>query len=386
MHRLIPPHGGTLVNRVAPESDRGRLLERAASMPRIPLNNRQISDLELMAVGALSPLHGFMGREDYRRVVHEMRLRSGLVWAVPVTLDVNAATEARLREGHEAALAGPGGEIAGVLEVEEIFDWDPALEARLVYRTEDPAHPGVAYLKERGPRLVGGPVTLLRVGAPEFPADHRDPAETRALFEERGWHTVVAFQTRNPIHRAHEYLTKCALETVDGLLVHPLVGETKAGDIPADVRMRCYRALLEHYYPKERVLLSTLPAAMRYAGPREAIWHALIRKNYGCTHFIVGRDHAGVGNYYGTYDAQKIFDEFEPEEIGIEPMKFEHTFYHTVLKEMVSDKTSPGPKEAHLALSGTKVREMLSAGQDLPPEFTRLEVSRILMEHYRSQR
>jgi sulfate adenylyltransferase len=386
MDALIPPHGGSLVNRVAPEADRARLLDRAASLPRIAINNRQYSDVELMAVGALSPLTGFMRREDYRRVVHDMRLASGLVWAVPVTLDADRETAARLREGHEAALAGPGGELVAILEVEELFDWDPALEARLVYRTEDEAHPGVAYLRGRGPRLVGGPVTLLRKPAPEFPSHHLEPAQTRALFQERGWRTIVAFQTRNPIHRAHEYLTKCALETVDGLMIHPLVGETKAGDIPADIRMRCYQALIEHYYPAHRVLLSTLPAAMRYAGPREAIWHSLIRKNYGCSHFIVGRDHAGVGSYYGTYDAQKIFDQFEPEEIGIEPMKFEHTFYHTALKEMVSDKTSPGPKEAHLALSGTKVREILAAGQDLPPEFTRVEVSRILMEFYRQQR
>jgi len=383
MHRIIPPHGGSLIDRVAVEPERSALLKSSGSLHRVPLDARQTSDLELIAVGALSPLQGFMTRADYQRVVEEMRLASGIVWAVPVTLDVDADLATRLRPGTDAALVNPEGAICGTIRVEEVFDWDPAVEARQVYRTEDDAHPGVAYLRARGPKLVGGKVTLLARSRPEFPEHHRDPARTRALFEERGWRSVVAFQTRNPIHRAHEYLTKCALETVDGLLIHPLVGETKAGDIPADVRMRCYEALIDGYYPRDRVVLSTLPAAMRYAGPREAIWHAILRKNYGCTHFIVGRDHAGVGSYYGTYEAQEIFDELEPDDIGIEPVRFEHTFYHTGLKEMVSGKTSPGPEESHLFLSGTKVRELLEAGEDLPPEFTRPEVSRILLDHYR---
>ncbi|MGD8376947.1 MAG: sulfate adenylyltransferase [Acidobacteriota bacterium] len=382
MHQIVAPHGGTLVNRLAPEADRPSLLRKAEELPRLTVNRRQRSDLDLIAVGALSPLQGFMAREDYHRTVAEMRLANGTVWAVPVTLDVDAETAGRLAAGGTVALQDGDGAIVATMEIQDVFDWDPALEARNVYRTEDAAHPGVAYLRERGPKLVGGPITMLNPAVPEFPDHHRDPAQTRALFAERGWATVVAFQTRNPIHRAHEFLTKCALELTDGLLIHPLVGETKAGDIPADVRMRCYEVLLDRYYPRERVVLSTLPAAMRYAGPREAIWHAIIRKNYGCSHFIVGRDHAGVGNYYGTYDAQEIFDEFAPGELGIEPMKFEHTFYHTGLKEMVSNKTSPGPKEAHLFLSGTKVRAMLDAGEDLPAEFTRPEVSEILRRHY----
>jgi sulfate adenylyltransferase len=382
MDTIIAPHGGRLVNRVAADAERAGLLDRARNLPGISLNARQRSDVDLMAVGALSPLEGFMVQADYQRVLQEMRLASGAVWAVPVTLDADAETAERAKTAGEAALVDESGEPVAVMKVEDVYDWDPALEARQVYRTEDDAHPGVAYLRTRAARLVGGTITLLRKSAPEFADYHLEPAETRALFAERGWRTVVAFQTRNPIHRAHEYLTKCALETVDGLLIHPLVGETKQGDIPADVRMRCYQVLIDHYYPKERTALSTLPAAMRYAGPREAIWHAILRKNYGCSHFIVGRDHAGVGSYYGTYDAQQIFDEFEPQEIGITPVKFEHTFFHTGLKEMVSGKTSPGPKEAHLFLSGTKVREMLSAGEDLPPEFTRPEVSHILKEHY----
>jgi len=383
MDSIVAPHGGRLVNRMAAGTHRTSLLDRAPDLPTISLNTRQRSDLELMAVGALSPLEGFMVQADYQRVLQEMRLAGGAVWAMPVTLDADADVAERAKSVGEAALVDGSGELVAVMQVEDVYDWDRALEARQIYRTEDDAHPGVAYLSARSAKLVGGAVTLLHRSTPEFPDYHMEPAATRALFAERGWTTVVAFQTRNPMHRAHEYLTKCALETVDGLLIHPLVGETKQGDIPADVRMRCYQVLMDHYYPKDRTALSTLPAAMRYAGPREAVWHAILRKNYGCSHFIVGRDHAGVGNYYGTYDAQEIFSEFEPEEIGITPVKFEHTFFHTELGEMVSNKTSPGPEEAHLFLSGTKVREMLSAGEDLPPEFTRPEVSRILKEHYR---
>jgi sulfate adenylyltransferase len=381
MHHIIAPHGGTLVDRVAPEPERASSLERASGLTPIPLNARQHSDLEMIAVGALSPLEGFMGKADYDRVVLEMRLSSGTPWSLPVTLDVDAELAGKLKTGEEAALVADG-EIVGIIQVGEIFDWDPEKEAKEVYRTDDNAHPGVAYLRERGPKLVGGQVTLLRKSKPEFPEHHREPAQTRALFEKNGWATVVAFQTRNPIHRAHEFLTKCALEMTDGLMIHPLVGETKKGDIPGDVRMRCYETLIDKYYPSDRTVLSTFPAAMRYAGPREAVWHAIIRKNYGCSHFIVGRDHAGVGSYYGTFDAQEIFDNFEADEIGITPMKFEHTFFHTDLKEMVSNKTSPGPKEKHLFLSGTKVREMLENGEDLPGEFTRPEVSKILKAHY----
>ncbi len=382
MDSIIAPHGGSLVNRMAAPAERDALLKRTNELPTLSLNTRQRSDLDLMAVGALSPLQGFMVQADYQRVLKEMRLASGIVWSVPVTLDADPEVADRARSTGEAALVDESGVPVAIMKVEDVYDWDPALEARQVYRTEDDAHPGVAYLSTQSAKLVGGTITLLRKSTPEFPEYHLEPAATRALFVERGWKTVVAFQTRNPIHRAHEYLTKCALETVDGLLIHPLVGETKRGDIPAEVRMRCYQVLIDHYYPKDRTALSTLPAAMRYAGPREAIWHALLRKNYGCSHFIVGRDHAGVGNYYGTYDAQQIFDEFEPRELGISPVKFEHTFFHTGLKEMVSNKTSPGPKEAHLFLSGTKVRELLAAGEDLPPEFTRPEVSRLLKAHY----
>lgn len=385
MNDAIAPHGGRLVNCVSSMDGTPAGAKYIAELPRVTLDERAHSDLELMAVGALSPLDGFMSEADHRSVVNDMRLSNGLVWSIPVNLATDAATADKIRLNSDVALADAAGRVVGLLRVTDKFSFDWREEAQKVYLTTEDKHPGVAYIAARKPVLLGGPVQLLHPRAPEFPAHHRTPEQTRALFRERGWKRIVAFQTRNPIHRAHEFLTKCALEIVDGLLLHPLVGETKADDIPAPVRMKCYEALVQKYYPQERVVLSTLPAAMRYAGPREAIHHALMRKNYGCTHFIVGRDHAGVGNYYGTYDAQKMFDRFKPEEIGIEPLKFEHTFWHTGLKEMVSNKTSPGPKEAHLALSGTKVREMLGKGEILPEEFTRPEVSRILIEHYRGK-
>ncbi len=320
---MIAPHGGKLIDRTvaSPEAQR-ELRESAKDLRRLTLTGRELNDLALIAIGACSPLTGFMTRKDYESVVPTMRLANGLPWSIPVVLAVDR--EEAPAVGGKAALYDGDGELRGVIEVEDVFEYDKAHEARNVYRTEDQKHPGVAALYERKDVLIGGPVWVLpRESNPES----LTPAETRAEFERRGWKTIVGFQTRNPVHRAHEYIQKCALEMVDGLLLHPLVGETKSDDIPADVRMRCYRALLDNYYPADRVLLSTLPAAMRYAGPREAIFHAMIRKNYGCTHFIVGRDHAGVGSYYGTYDAQKLFDEFTPEELGITPLKFENSFY-----------------------------------------------------------
>ena len=388
---VIRPHGGVLTDRVLRGEMREAVRERAEQMVRFPLDPMGLSDLELISVGALSPLTGFMRKADYDRCVEEMRLTSGLVWSVPVTLAAEKDLADQIREGQEVALCegagGPQGErILAVMEVAEKYPYDREVkewEAREVYRTTEDAHPGVARLYRRGDVLLGGDVWLVDWPAAtrtEFPELRHTPAQTRRMFARRGWRSVVGFQTRNPIHRAHEYIQKTALEIVDGLFVHPLVGETKKDDIPADVRIESYQAILRDYYPAERVLLGVFPAAMRYAGPREAIFHAIARQNYGCTHFIVGRDHAGVGKYYGTYDAQQIFDQFSPEDIGITPFKFEHAFFCKKCGAVVSAKTCPHGREDWVFLSGTQVREMLERGEMLPEEFTRPEVARVLLE------
>jgi sulfate adenylyltransferase len=370
--RLIAPHGGHLVDR------RGERPYDVESLERFVLTSREASDLDMLASGALSPLHGFMGREDYERVVEEMRLASGLAWSLPVCLAVPAAPKT-----DRIAVADATGTFRAIVDVEEVYEYDKQREAERCFGTTDRGHPGVERLFNQDDVYVGGRVTVFCRPDPQFSQLALDPAETRAAFSERGWKRVVGFQTRNPIHRAHEYLTKVALETVDGLLVHPLVGDTKSDDVPAATRVDCYRVLLDGYYPSDRVLLAAFPAAMRYAGPREAIWHAICRKNYGCSHFIVGRDHAGVGTYYGTYDAQLIFDEFEPHELDIEPMFFEHSFFCRACGMMASAKTCPHDKEQHVFLSGTKVRELLTAGEVPPEEFTRREVAQVLIEAYR---
>ncbi|HTN89420.1 MAG TPA: sulfate adenylyltransferase [Sorangium sp.] len=378
---LVQPHGGELVDRIVRGEARQRLVERAAGMPRVTLDDRGASDLELIGNGAYSPLKGFMTPRDYLRVIRERRLESGAVWSVPITLAASAEAAGRLAPGAEVALESPDGRLVAVLELSDRWAPDKELEAREVYRTTDESHPGVAYLRASGDVYLGGEVWLVdRPVAPQFAQYPREPAATRAIFEARGWRRVVGFQTRNPVHRAHEYITKCALEITDGLLLHPLIGKTKAGDIPADVRMRCYEILLEKYYPEDRVVLGVYPAAMRYAGPREAIFHALVRKNYGCSHFIVGRDHAGVGRFYGTYDAQRAFDDFLPGELGIEPLKFEEAFWSTAVGGMATEKTAPGDPSTRIALSGTQVRELLRSGRLPPAEFSRPEVARLLLE------
>jgi sulfate adenylyltransferase len=372
----IAPHGGTLINRIATPEQRQAFLEQAEGLHRVTLDERAFSDLVMIAIGGFSPLTGFMEKKDYEPVVSNMRLANGLPWSVPITLSVSEEVATPLIEGTLIRLDDETGRFVGVLELTEKYHYDKVKEAVHVYRTNEDKHPGVKVVYEQGPVNLAGPVWLLqRDSHPLFPTYQIDPAESRALFREKGWKTVVGFQTRNPIHRAHEYIQKCALEIVDGLFLHPLVGATKSDDIPADVRMRCYEIMLEHYFPQDRVILAINPSAMRYAGPREAIFHALIRKNYGCTHFIVGRDHAGVGDYYGTYDAQYIFDEFEPSELGIVPLKFEHAFYCTRTQSMATTKTSPSTPEERVHLSGTKVRALLRSGQLPPPEFSRPEVA-----------
>jgi sulfate adenylyltransferase len=370
--KLIAPHGGELVDRTGGRPD------DLDSLETVTLTSRELSDLDMLASGALSPLEGFMARDDYDSVLESMRLADGVPWSLPVCLAVEETPR------RDRVALSDGRRAVAVLEVAEVFDYDKEREAQHAFRTTNDAHPGVARLYAQKPRYLAGRVSVFERAEPAFPQLAEDPAETRAEFERRGWKRVVGFQTRNPIHRAHEYLTKVALETVDGLLIHPLVGDTKSDDVPAATRVECYRALIDGYYPQERVVLSAFPAAMRYAGPREAIWHAICRKNYGCSHFIVGRDHAGVGDYYGTYDAQLIFDEFEPHELDIEPMFFEHSFWCRACGSMASAKTCPHDAEQHVHLSGTKVRALLAAGELPPVEFSRPEVAEVLIEAYRT--
>jgi sulfate adenylyltransferase len=378
------PHGGKLVQRLVSGVRAAALEQEARNLPVVRLNPFEISDVEMLAIGGYSPLEGFMTRRDYESVLSQMHLANGLPWTLPITLAVTSADAQRLRGHERIALGDETGQPLAVMNIADVFSYDREHEAREVFRTNDAAHPGVAYLASRGAWLLGGPIEVFRRPYQNHFAKYRlDPAATRRIFAERGWKTVVGFQTRNPVHRAHEYIQKTALEIVDGLLLHPIAGETKSDDISLEVRLRCYEVLLENYYPPDRVLLALNPASMRYAGPREAIFHALVRKNFGCTHFIVGRDHAGVGNYYGPYDAQQIFEEFQPSELGITPLFFENTFYCRRCAGMASPKTCGHDAAARVILSGTQVRAILRDGGQLPGEFTRPEVAEVLHRAYK---
>ena len=386
MTKGITPHGGRLINRLLEGEEKEKALAGTKGMKRMELTPWEVSDLEMIAVGAFSPLEGFMCKKDFETVVDTMRLSSGLPWSLPVVLSVREEEAKSFKEGEDIALGDSSHTALAILHLEGKYHYDKEKTALEVYGTQEDKHPGVKRLYESGDTLLGGKISMVdRPRHTDFLEHRMDPSETRELFHKKGWRRIVGFQTLNPVHRAHEYIQKCALEVVDGLLLHPLVGETKGDDIPAQVRMRCYEVLLEKYYPRDRVILSVFPASMRYAGPREAIFHALVRKNYGCTHFIVGRDHAGVGSYYGSFDAHYIFDEFEPEEIGITPLFFDYTFYCKECFGMASYKTCPHDSANHVSLSGTELRKQLKEGKVPPPSFTRAEIAEILSEHYRQE-
>jgi len=387
MSSLVPPHGGRLLPLLVRDSELEESLKEAETLPRVRLDSKEVSDLIMLAMGAFSPLDGFVKKEDYEGVVADMHLKNGTLWPIPITLAVSKEEAGKIKEGQKIALLNSDNdEIMASMLIEEKYTYDKRREATHVFGTDDEQHPGVQKIYEQGEVYLGGPVKVFSEGDyPERFAEFARPAETRAIFAEKGWTTIAAFQTRNPLHRSHEYLTKVALEVCDGLLIHPIVGKLKAGDIPAEVRMECYKVLMDNYYPRDRAILKVYPMEMRYGGPREAILHAIIRQNFGCSHLIVGRDHAGVGSYYGPFDAQKIFDELNPGDLYIQPLKMDPTFWCNKCGSMASPKTCPHGKEDHLSISGTKLREMLTGGERPPEQFSRKEVVDILVKYYQSK-
>ena len=386
MSQLVPPHHSEQVKPLLlPETERADERKRAAKLRKVPLDSRAVSDVFMLAMGAYTPLDGFMNHDDWLGVCKDMKLANGVFWPIPITLAVPKELADSIHEEEEVALVdGESGEILAVMGVHEKYSIDKKLEAEHVYRTVDPKHPGVAKVFAQGDVNLAGPVMVLSEG--EYPTKYPDlyirPAESRAMFAERGWSVVAAFQTRNPMHRSHEHLVKIAAEVSDGVFIHQVLGKLKAGDIPADVRTHAIQAMIDNYFRAGTVIQAGYPIEMRYAGPREALLHALIRQNFGCSHLIVGRDHAGVGDYYGPFDAHHIFDQLWPGALICKPLKIDITFYCKKCYGMATAKTCPHDPKYHISISGTQQREMLSSNADIPPEFSRPEVVAILKEYY----
>lgn len=387
MSYLVPPHGGQLKPLLLTNEQRTDELKKAQSLPKVRMTSRETSDLIMMGIGAFSPLDGFMRQQDYTNVVENMRLVNNTLWPIPITLSVERAIADSIKINDEIALVdNETDELMGIMKVEEQYSYDKKHEVKHVFRSDDEQHPGVAKVYAQPDIYLAGPVKVLSEGdyPDRFGEYYARPEQTRAMFAHLGWNKVAGFQTRNPIHRSHEYVTKIALEVSDGIFIHPLVGKLKDDDIPADTRMKCYEVLLANYYPKDRVVCKVYPMEMRYGGPREAVLHAIFRQNFGCSHLIVGRDHAGVGNYYGPFDAQKIFEEIDETELAIKPLNIDWTFWCYKCEGMASMKTCPHQKEDRLLISGTKLRQMLANGERPAKEFSRPEVIDILMEYYKS--
>ena len=378
---MIKPHGGTLINRIAQGKEKEELIKQAQKFYKINIQDRFISDCEMIAIGGFSPLTGFMDKDTAISVIEKMELPGGIIWSIPILLPISKSEHSKIKNGDKAILLDKHDRFIAIIEVNEKFTLDLENYCQKVFKTTEIAHPGVKAVKEAGNYFIAGDIKLInRPLREKIDKDYfKDPLQTRKEFKERGWNSIVAFQTRNPIHRAHEYLIKCALENTDGALIHPLVGETKPDDIPAEVRMQCYETIIENYFNQEKTILTVLPTAMRYAGPKEAIHHMIMRKNYGCTHMIIGRDHAGVGDYYGSYEAQELVDKVS-EQLGIIALKFEHSFYCNKCENMATKKTCPHSADAHVFLSGTKVRKMLKDGEKPPKEFSRPEVAEVLLK------